>query len=147
MDVRSAREIGAVIRGARCSLRLTQAEVGRACGYSASSVSRIESGQMHLGYVGLVKMAAVLDLALDKLGISPVLEGPAVDTVKHPADEEDAVRRRNLLTGALAAGATAVGIHTGRGRFTSSRTCVVPAPRCRPGSPECPHPPDGERAG
>ncbi|MFI2078474.1 helix-turn-helix domain-containing protein [Streptomyces triculaminicus] len=108
MDVRSAREIGAVIRGARCYLRLTQAEVGRACGYSASSVSRIESGHMHLGYVELVKIAAFLDLTLDRLGISPVPGMPPVDTVERPADEEDAVRRRNLLTGALAAGATAV---------------------------------------
>jgi transcriptional regulator with XRE-family HTH domain len=35
-----AVEIGALLRGARCAARLTQAEVGQACGYSASAVSQ-----------------------------------------------------------------------------------------------------------
>ncbi|MCQ8830606.1 helix-turn-helix domain-containing protein [Streptomyces malaysiensis] len=108
MDVtRPAREIGAELRGARCRARLTQAQVGEAVGYSASAVSRIEAGRMRLEYNRLRAFAAFLGIPPDRLTGTPV-PGPAtVDTVRSPADEEDAVRRRNLLTGALAAGATA----------------------------------------
>ncbi|MCQ8193458.1 helix-turn-helix domain-containing protein [Streptomyces rugosispiralis] len=108
MDVtRPTREIGAELRGARCRARLTQAEVGEAVGYSASAVSRVEAGRMRLEYNRLLAFAAFLGIPPDRLTGTPV-PGPAkVDTVRSPADEEDAVRRRNLLTGALAAGATA----------------------------------------
>lgn len=109
MDIGSARvDIGSILRGARCAVRLTQAQVGQACGYSASAVSRIESGRMRLDYTALVQFAAFLNLPLDRLTATPAPDGPTADTVEQPSDEEDAVRRRNLLTGALATGATAV---------------------------------------
>ncbi|EXU66242.1 transcriptional regulator [Streptomyces sp. PRh5] len=109
MDVGSTRvDIGSILRGARCAARLTQAQVGQACGYSASAVPRIESGRMRLDHAALVRFAAFLNLPLDRLIATPVPGGPMVDTVECPSGEEDAVRRRELLTGALAAGATAV---------------------------------------
>ncbi len=109
MDMGSASvDIGSILRGARCAARLTQAQVGKSCGYSASAVSRIESGRMRLDYAALVRFAAFLNVSLDRLMATPVPDGPTVDTVERPSGEEDAVRRRNLLTGALAAGATAV---------------------------------------
>ncbi|WP_262699888.1 MULTISPECIES: helix-turn-helix domain-containing protein [Streptomyces] len=109
MDVGSARvDIGAILRGARCAARLTQAQVGQACGYSASAVSRIESGRMRLDHAALARFTAFLNLPLDRLIATPVPGGSMVDTVECPSGEEDAVRRRELLTGALAAGATAV---------------------------------------
>ncbi|MFE1776006.1 helix-turn-helix domain-containing protein [Streptomyces sp. NPDC059008] len=107
MDVRSAREFGALIRGARCARRLTQTQVGAACGYSPSAVSRIEAGLMHIDYARMMQFAAFLGIAPDRLPSAPVPPRRVVDTVERPADEEDAVRRRELLTGALAAGATA----------------------------------------
>lgn len=108
MDViRPAREIGAELRGARCRARLTQAQVGNAVGYSPSAVSRIEAGRMRLELDRLMRFAAFLSIPPDRLTGTPVPGGVALDTVERPADEEDAVRRRNLLTGALAAGATA----------------------------------------
>lgn len=108
MDVRSARDIGAKLRGARCAARLTQAEVGKECGYSASAVSRIESGRMQIEHARLMQFAAFLHIPPNRLITTPGLGGAALDTVGRPADEEDAVRRRNLLAGALAAGATTV---------------------------------------
>lgn len=109
MDIGSASvDIGAILRGARCAARLTQAQVGQACGYSASAVSRIESGRMRIDHPTLVRFAAFLNVPLDRLTATPAPGGPTADTVERPSDEEDAVRRRNLLTGALAAGATAV---------------------------------------
>ncbi|MFD8864845.1 MULTISPECIES: helix-turn-helix domain-containing protein [unclassified Streptomyces] len=108
MDVtRIAREIGAELRSARCRARLTQTQVGKVVGYSASAVSRIEAGRMRLEYDRLLAFAAFLNIPLDRLGGTPVPSPAPIDTVGRPADEEDAVRRRNLLTGAAAIGVTA----------------------------------------
>ncbi|MEU6172931.1 helix-turn-helix transcriptional regulator [Streptantibioticus parmotrematis] len=105
----SPREIGAELRGARCRARLTQAEVGRVVGYSASAISRIEGGTLRLDHERLMRLAAVLRIPPDRLSATPAPVGTALDTVKRPADDaEDAVHRRNLLTGALAVGASAV---------------------------------------
>ncbi|MCR8577429.1 helix-turn-helix domain-containing protein [Streptomyces sp. Isolate_219] len=106
MDAPTARSVGALIRGARCARRLTQAQVGAACGYSASAVSRIESGSLQIDYFRLMQFAVFLEIPLDRLSLAPVPPGGPVGTVERQADEEDAVRRRELLTGALAAGAT-----------------------------------------
>ncbi|MGV9263454.1 helix-turn-helix domain-containing protein [Kitasatospora sp. NPDC003701] len=38
------RQLGTVIRAARCAQRMTQAQLGLACGYSASAISRVEAG-------------------------------------------------------------------------------------------------------
>ncbi|MBP8536776.1 helix-turn-helix domain-containing protein [Streptomyces sp. MK37H] len=108
MDViRSAQEIGAELRGARCRAQLTQTQVGKAVGYSASAISRIEAGRMRLEYDRLLALAALLGIPPDTLIGTPVPGRGPVDTVERPADEEDAVRRRNLFTGSLAIGATA----------------------------------------
>ncbi|MFE6520867.1 helix-turn-helix domain-containing protein [Streptomyces sp. NPDC057794] len=103
-------EIGALLRGARCAKRLTQAQVGEVCGYSASAVSRIEAGKLRLDYGSLIRFAAFLDIPSDRLCASAVPDIVNVATVAGGcrSDEEDAVRRRELLTGVAAAGATAV---------------------------------------
>ncbi|MEV6565919.1 helix-turn-helix domain-containing protein [Streptomyces kronopolitis] len=100
--IRPAQEIGAELRGARCRARLTQTQIGGIVGYSASAVSRIESGHMRLEYDRLLAFAAALDIPLDRLTSTPAPSPAQVDTVGRPSDEEDAVRRRNLITGALA---------------------------------------------
>ncbi|MEU2718497.1 helix-turn-helix transcriptional regulator [Streptomyces sp. NPDC007205] len=105
-----AVEIGALLRGARCAARLTQTEVGQACDYSASAVSRIESGKLHIDYPTLLKFAAFLRIAPEQLRASAVPGMTNVATVAGDCRsvEEDEVRRRELLTGVVAAGATAV---------------------------------------
>lgn len=102
-------EIGALLRGARCAKRLTQAQVGEVCGYSASAVSRIESGKLSLDYSSLMRFAAFLEIPSDRLCASALPDIVNVATVagEGRSDEEDAVRRRELLTGMVAAGATA----------------------------------------
>ncbi|MGO4753812.1 helix-turn-helix domain-containing protein, partial [Streptomyces sp. 2MCAF27] len=106
--VRTAREIGAELRAARARAGLTQRQVGKIIGYSASAVSRIEAGKLRLEYDRLLAFAAVLHIAPDRLIGTPVPGGAVLGTVGRPADEEDAVRRRNLLNGALAAGTAVV---------------------------------------
>ncbi|MFG3360954.1 helix-turn-helix domain-containing protein [Streptomyces griseofuscus] len=102
--------IGALLRGARCAARLTQTQVGDACGYSASAVSRIESGRMSVDYPTLLKFAAFLGIPPEQLCASAVPGRTNVATVTGGcrSDEEDEVLRRELLTGAVAAGAAAV---------------------------------------
>ncbi|MFF4846199.1 helix-turn-helix domain-containing protein [Streptomyces collinus] len=105
-----AEEIGALLRGARCAARLTQAQVGQATGYSASAVSRIESGKLRLDCPTLLKFAAFLRIAPEMLRASVVPGMTNVATVATGCRsvKEDEVRRRELLTGVAAAGATAV---------------------------------------
>ncbi|MFF8398381.1 helix-turn-helix domain-containing protein [Streptomyces sp. NPDC016172] len=105
----ASAEIGALLRGARCAKRLTQAQVGEVCGYSASAVSRIESGRLRLDHLSLMRFAMFLEIPFDRLCASAVPDVVNVATVAGGcrSDEEDAVRRRELLTGVVAAGATA----------------------------------------
>ncbi|WP_030747220.1 helix-turn-helix domain-containing protein [Streptomyces sp. NRRL F-5135] len=105
--VKSAREIGAELRGARARAGLTQRQVGSAVGYSASAVSRIEAGKLRLEHDRLLAFASFLHIAPDRLAGTPVPVSAVLGTVEHPADEENAVRRRNLFTGSLAIGVTA----------------------------------------
>jgi transcriptional regulator with XRE-family HTH domain len=103
-------DIGALLRGARCGKRLTQAQVGAACGYSASAVSRIEAGKLRLDWPSLLRFAVFLEIPFDQLRASALPDTAVVATVAAGcrSQEEDEVRRRELLTGAVAAGATAV---------------------------------------
>ncbi|MFE3739881.1 helix-turn-helix domain-containing protein [Streptomyces sp. NPDC059134] len=119
-------DVGAVIRGARCSARLTQAQLGSRCGYSASAISRIESNRLRPDYQSMVRLASVLGIGLDQLNGSGVPEGAVVATVAlRSSDEEDAVRRRELLAKALAAGTTAL---VGAGPASASAATDNPAP-------------------
>lgn len=100
-----AQEIGATIRGARAAARLTQAELGRSCGYSPSAVSRLEAGTLRPAPEILQQIAATLSLDPQRLGLSqPGTAQPhapaatlAGDVMR--AQQEEPVRRRELLAG------------------------------------------------
>ncbi len=103
-------DLGALIRGARGALRLTQEQLGLMVGYSASAISRIEGNKMRLDSHVVSLMSRALGIPPELLSGAAVPEGSAIATVATGCtpDEEDAVRRRELLTGALATGATAI---------------------------------------
>lgn len=106
-------EPGTVIRIARTALGWSQAELGRRCGYSASQVSRWETGRLPLRDVTLLRtLAKVLGLppevfgllADDTTGAPNQSHRPAshkVTRILIPRREEERVRRRRF---ALAAG-------------------------------------------
>lgn len=104
------QDLGTLIRGARCTLRLTQGQLGQRVGYSASAISRIESGKMRLDPTAAPRFAKALNLSLDQLRGSTVPGRALIATVASTLtpDEEDALRRRGVLAGALATGMTAV---------------------------------------
>ncbi|MEV7772238.1 helix-turn-helix transcriptional regulator [Kitasatospora sp. NPDC086791] len=98
-------QLGAVIRAARCVRRMTQAQLGRACGYSASAISRVETGALRPTERALRLIAHALGLPLDALGVGR----PDTLAVNVTQGQEDAMLRRQLLlVGMAAAGVSAL---------------------------------------
>ena len=111
-SVARRRSVGAKVQEARLLARLTQAEVGRRCGFSGSTVSRLEQGKGRTDDVSTLRALAVaLDLPFGELGLASedqeisgrvVAEPrPARATLPTSPVEEggDDLRRRELLKG------------------------------------------------
>jgi transcriptional regulator with XRE-family HTH domain len=109
-----ARRFGAVVRLARTAQHLTLEGLGARCGYSASTLSRLERGKQPLrDVVVLQRLAEALSIPPELLGItvprghavahSIVVESTVVtDMVSRTSgrgDGEGPVRRRELLAG------------------------------------------------
>ncbi|WP_327309645.1 helix-turn-helix domain-containing protein (plasmid) [Streptomyces sp. NBC_01298] len=107
-------DLGRIFRSARNALDMTQGEVGRAVGYSASAISRIERNRMRVDFETRLRLAHVLHIPPERVSGFPVPAAPVIATVGNVPmpDEEDAMRRRTVL-GALAAGASTVAVGTG----------------------------------
>nr|BEK71410.1 hypothetical protein KPHV_86370 [Kitasatospora purpeofusca] len=109
------RLFGAAMRAARAARRWTQGELGAACGYSASAVSRIEAGLLQPTIESLDRITLALALDLDALGLHTLAgvltahratRAPSGAMVaSRVTDEEDDMRRRALLTGMAAVSA------------------------------------------
>lgn len=101
----AAAEVGTVVRRARAAARLTQGQLGQRCGYSASAVSRIESGTLRPGREALLLIAEALAIRPEELGVAPdpvrLVREPMVGG---PVTEEEAVRRRSMLAGVVSVG-------------------------------------------
>lgn len=110
-------EPGAVIRVARTAAGWSQAELGRRCGYSASTVSRWETGRLPLRDVKLLRtLAHVLALPLEVFGLLPGDTTGAPTRSIRPSShkvariamprckEDERVRRRRFLLAAGLAG-------------------------------------------
>ena len=129
----SWKRAGAIVREARLRSGLTLADLGRACGYSASQISRYERGVQPLTDVTLLRLFAD-DLAIppNLLGLADRRDalasrhaganqrttnigGPSLVQYFRQEDGDDPVRRRELLAaaglasaGVLAPGASAL---------------------------------------
>lgn len=108
---RDTGDLGGVVRAARTGRRWSQAELARRCGYSASQVSRWESGRLPLRDVDVLwRLADVLQVPPAMLGLCAdgVITG-RVDTPSVPSgnrvwpvsdsspEEDDPVLRRRFL--------------------------------------------------
>lgn len=101
--IQDASRVGAygrVIQLARRELRITQRQLGEACGLTQSAVSRLESRA-----AGPYDMA-VLAKAAAYLNLPPRLVGLADPPMKVRTDGTEQVERREFLTGAAAVVAT-----------------------------------------
>ncbi|MQB02425.1 MAG: helix-turn-helix domain-containing protein [Actinobacteria bacterium] len=113
-EAATAGQFGALIRMTRTARKLTLVQVGEMVGYSASTLSRIETGQRKLTDVTQLRLFAnALDIPPHLLGIIPSTAPPPPDgaassrfaltptTVSPTLGEggDDAVQRRQLLAG------------------------------------------------
>ncbi|MFE5327266.1 helix-turn-helix domain-containing protein [Embleya sp. NPDC056575] len=101
------RRIGPLLRAGRTAKGLRQADLGLLIGYSASAVSRLESGRGRDDFVK-VRAAAVAvgmppRILAAVLGVTEQLPARVAATADRRDDEEDPMRRRSLLTASLAA--------------------------------------------
>ncbi|MFE6056594.1 helix-turn-helix domain-containing protein [Kitasatospora sp. NPDC056446] len=98
------RQVGAIIRTARCARRMTQVQLGHVCGYSASAISRVEAGRLRPTEQSLLLIARTLGLRLDSLRAGQTVTLAADVT----SDQEGAMLRRQLLMVGMAAAGVAV---------------------------------------
>lgn len=132
-----AGQFGALIRMTRTARRLTLVQVGKLVGYSASTVSRLETGRRKLTDVTLLRQfAGALEIPYHLFGItsstgssslgaaSPPLALTPITVRETPWEGgDDAVRRRELLAGLVGVTGTAIiGVST---RPTSTPTAPI----------------------
>jgi transcriptional regulator with XRE-family HTH domain len=102
---------GSIIRLARLARGETQTQTGRACGFSQSQISRIESGKAYAYDIRhLSRLARHLDIPPHLLGLAPASVDPS----------EPPVNRREFVTNAAAAIA-GVGLPAAFGRDRALR--------------------------
>mgnify|MGYP000109069808 CR=1 FL=1 len=131
----AAGDYGNLIRLARTAARLTLAEAGRRCGYSAASLSRIERGRQRLTDVSaLRRLADVFDIPPELFGLTnsgtSASHHGSTSIVRlrgsrsWPETGEDVIRRRAVLSGL--AGLAGAAIPTGPGADPSTTPPVGP---------------------
>jgi transcriptional regulator with XRE-family HTH domain len=121
----AADDVGAVIRLARLHAELNQTQLGRLCGYSLSTISRIERGQPPSQDIHVRRrIGEILGIPVELLGLAPrpVCQSPqpssvdnttigsaGVRVVANEPGRGDPMRRRDVLSGmAASAAATAL---------------------------------------
>jgi transcriptional regulator with XRE-family HTH domain len=107
-------DAGSVIRAARIARGMTQAQLGRAVGYSPSAISRLERGRLRAGDVDVLRsLATALQIAPELLGVSGHTPA-AVDASLGRLSPNDggAVQRRRFLLGATGVAGTLLGADT-----------------------------------
>lgn len=100
-----AHDVGGAIRLARQVRGWRQADLGRACGYSASTISRLETGRRTGAHIGVLRQVAeAAGIPPGVLGVLLGLPSTSPDTVagavRRWAEEDDPMRRRGLLSAA-----------------------------------------------
>jgi transcriptional regulator with XRE-family HTH domain len=107
-DALESGDVEAVVRAIRRARQLTLAELGARCGYSPSTLSRLETGRQPLRDVEVLRpLAGALDVPARLLGVtdmgvwSPTAPRlPArVAATQRPDEEIDPMRRRTLIVG------------------------------------------------
>jgi transcriptional regulator with XRE-family HTH domain len=110
MTLPVASSAGAIVRAARFARGWSQGELGKRCGYSASTISRLESGKTPLRDVVLLRaLAEVLEVPTEVFGLSTAGDMPTPNVriertgpptvVPIAVEQEDSVQRRELLSG------------------------------------------------
>jgi transcriptional regulator with XRE-family HTH domain len=104
-----AGDYATILRFSRLAAGLTLEQLGAAGGYSASTLSRLESRRRRIGDVDeLRRLADLYDVPVHLFGLAPTPGDADGSNLARTADGGgDIVRRRNFLAGAAAVGAAA----------------------------------------
>ncbi|WP_435172727.1 helix-turn-helix domain-containing protein [Actinacidiphila sp. bgisy145] len=107
------RDFGGLIRWARQQRGWRQADLGRATGYSASAVSRLETAERPATDLDVLKRfadALVIPAGVlaAVLGVAPPRATTVASAQRSALSEEDPMKRRSLLTAGLAVPALAL---------------------------------------
>ncbi|MGW6604035.1 helix-turn-helix domain-containing protein [Streptomyces sp. NPDC055036] len=103
----AAGNTGALIRWARLERGWRQIDLGKATGYSASAVSRLETAERPATDIDMLKSFAC-SLAIPPgvlaavLGVTPAQASTVAPAERHSEPEEDPMKRRALLAAGLA---------------------------------------------
>src|SRR2546430_9545021 len=98
-------DLGAIVRSVRKARQVTLAELAARCGYSTSTISRLETGRQPLRNVQVLRsLAAALAIPAQLLGLADTprrAAAPAMGAARVratlPDEEIDPMRRRTLL--------------------------------------------------
>lgn len=110
-------DLGAIVRAVRHANHLTLAQLAQRCGYSTSTLSRLETGKQPLRDLQVLHgLAGALRIPPHLLGLAdtPVRSVPPprpaakVRAILAPEEETDPMRRRTLLAGLTGLAGTAV---------------------------------------
>jgi transcriptional regulator with XRE-family HTH domain len=110
-------DLGAIVRSVRHANHLTLAEIAKRCGYSTSTLSRMERGKQQLRDVRVLRsLAEALRIPPSLLGLVDTpqqsvrtpLPVARVGVILVPDEETDPMRRRTLLAGLTSLAGTAV---------------------------------------
>ena len=98
-------QIGRIFKAARTSLGLDLAAVGERCGYSASTVSRWETGKRRWTVEDLTTVAKVLEVPLTRIGLAASAGESLAGAVARRASvgNDGPMRRRTLIAASLSA--------------------------------------------
>jgi transcriptional regulator with XRE-family HTH domain len=107
-------DAGPVIRVARIARGMTQAQLGRAVGYSPSAISRLERGRLRAGDIDVLRsLATALQIAPELLGVSARSSAAIDASLGHLSPHDGgAVQRRRFLLGAAGVAGTLLGADT-----------------------------------
>jgi transcriptional regulator with XRE-family HTH domain len=146
--VRAALEsgdLGAIVRSVREANHLTLAELGARCGYSPSTISRLETGRQPLRDVQVLRsLAAGLEIPAHLLGLAdtgvrttPNRQPTAkVRSILRTDEEIDPMRRRTLLAGLGGlAGSTLLGAAAGADPIRALEATLLKSPATGPPTP------------
>lgn len=79
--IRTPRQLGAIVRGRRLEIGLTQGELARRAGVSRDWLSTFEKGKPTVEFSHVLRLLEVLDLQLEVSAGGPSRRGPAPATV------------------------------------------------------------------
>lgn len=149
----AAGDVGAIVRAVREARNLTLAQLAKRCGYSISTLSRMERGKQPLRDVQVLRaLAETLHVPLHVLGVAdtrqrsvPIATLTAkVEANLTPDEGTDPMRRRTVLAGLTSlAGTAVVGMPPAAAATNPSpgwRPCCStrrPPPARRPPCPRC----------